>query len=238
MANAAIVTGGAGGIGTAICARLASSGYVVLAGDITGGVEQREGPPGPAGPGDVVPWPMDVTSEESVDQAVAEGARLGLITAVVNCAGIVRDTPATTMPPEKFLPMFDVNVHGAARVVRAVLPHLDEGSSIVQIGSVAGAIGRYPRISMYSATKAGLEALTRVLACELAPRGIRVNCVAPGFILAPFSPDWEEISGGNEALARLVPLGRLGTADEIAEVVEFLVSTRASYITGTTVRVD
>jgi 3-oxoacyl-[acyl-carrier protein] reductase len=237
MAEVAIVTGGTGGIGTAICARLASSGYVVLAGDIAG-VERRDGPPGLAGPGEVVPWPMDVTSDESVGQAVAAAVTLGSIGAVVNCAGIVRDTPADTMPPEKFLPMFDVNVHGAARVVHASLPYLLEGSSIVQIGSIAGAIGRYPRISMYSATKAGLEGFTRVLACELASRGIRVNCVAPGFIVAPFSPDWEEISGGNEALAKLVPLGRLGTADEIAEVVEFLVSPRASYITGTTVRVD
>ena len=134
--------------------------------------------------------------------------------------------------------MFQVNVFGAARVVKAVVPRLATGASIVQIGSIAGAIGRYPRISMYSATKSGLEGFTRVMACELAPEGIRVNCVAPGFILAPFSPDWEDISGGNEALAKLVPLGRLGTGEEIAEVVEFLLSPRSSYVTGATIRVD
>jgi 3-oxoacyl-[acyl-carrier protein] reductase len=237
MVNVAIVTGGTGGIGSAICARLASSGYAVVAGDVTA-LPEGESPARRAEAGEVIPVWMDVTSEESVAAAVEAAAGLGVITGVVNCAGIVRDTPAATMPAEKYVPMFDVNVYGAARVVSATIDHLGDGASIVQIGSIAGAIGRYPRISMYSATKAGLEGFTRVLACELAPRGIRVNCVAPGFILAPFSPDWEEISGGNEALAALVPLGRLGTAEEIAEVVDFLLSDRASYITGTTIRVD
>jgi 3-oxoacyl-[acyl-carrier protein] reductase len=237
MANVAIVTGGTGGIGSAISTRLASSGYAVAAGDVAD-VPEEVRSPGQVEAGEVVRLRMDVTSIESVDEAVQAAASMGTITGVVNCAGIVRDTPAETMPTEKYLPMFDVNVYGAARVVQATLQHLAEGASIVQIGSIAGAVGRYPRISMYSATKAGLEGLTRVLACELAPRGIRVNCIAPGFILAPFSPDWEEISGGNEALAAQVPLGRLGRAEEIAEVVEFLLSDRASYITGATIRVD
>ena len=237
MTNVAIVTGGTGAIGRAICNRLAASSYAVLSGDVAD-VSAGNDPRGPVDPGAVVDYPMDVTSEESVATAVDVAAAMGTITGVVNCAGIVRDTPAGTMPEDKFLPMFQVNVFGAARVVKAVVPRLATGASIVQIGSIAGAIGRYPRISMYSATKSGLEGFTRVMACELAPQGIRVNCVAPGFIVAPFSPDWEDISGGNEALAKLVPLGRLGTGEEIAEVVEFLLSPRSSYVTGATIRVD
>jgi 3-oxoacyl-[acyl-carrier protein] reductase len=235
VTDVALVTGGTGGIGGAICARLAKEGWAVMAGDAA--VSTRE-EPAPVGPGTVLSHPMDVTDAQSVERAVAAAAKSGRLHGVVNCAGIVRDTPAGTMPEEQMNAMWQVNVAGMGRVCRAALPHLSDGASIVNIGSIAGSLGRFPRISMYSATKAGVEALTRVLACEVASRGIRVNAVAPGFIRAPFSPDWKDISGGEEALARHVPLGRLGEAAEVAEAVEFLMSPRASYMTGSVIRVD
>jgi 3-oxoacyl-[acyl-carrier protein] reductase len=235
LTDVALVTGGTGGIGRAICSRLAKEGWAVMAGDVavTSAEEPRE-----VGPGTVVDYPMDVTDGESVDRAVAAAVRMGRLHGVVNCAGIVRDTPAESMPEDKMNAMWEVNVAGMGRVSRTALPHLGQYASIVNIGSIAGSIGRFPRISMYSATKAGVEGFTRVLACEVASRGIRVNAVAPGFIRAPFSPDWEEISGGEESLASHVPLGRLGEAEEVAEVVEFLMSPRASYVTGSVIRVD
>jgi len=91
---------------------------------------------------------------------------------------------------------------------------------------------------MYSASKAGLEGLTRVLACELAGRQIRVNAVAPGYIRVPMAPSWASMSGGEEVLTGQVPLGRLGEVGEVADVVEYLLSERSSYVTGSVIRVD
>lgn len=234
MPDVALVTGGTGGIGRAICERLARTGYVVIAGD----VDVRSETTGTAGPGSVVDTPMDVTSRDSVDAVIATAIRLGRLQAIVNCAGILRDTPTSTMPMANADAMWRVNVEGMAEVCRGALPHLPMGAAVVNIGSIAGSVGRFERIAMYSATKAGVEGFTRVLACEFASRGIRVNAVAPGFIRTAMSPDWQAISGGEGALAKHVPLGRLGEPAEVAEVVEFLLSERASYITGAVIRVD
>src|SRR2546430_16361212 len=126
MADVALVTGGIGGIGRAIDARLTQEGYIVVAGDV--GVASGASPPGAVQPGTVVELNMDVTSPESVDAAVAAAAGLGRLRAVVNCAGIVREAFAATMDDERAAAIWDVNVAGAARVCRAALPHLEAGA--------------------------------------------------------------------------------------------------------------
>jgi 3-oxoacyl-[acyl-carrier protein] reductase len=232
VSGIALVTGGAGGICQATAKRLVQSGYTVLAGDLA--AADLAGAEGPS----IHATELDVTSPESVAAYVAKGAELGEIRAVVNCAGIVRFTPMDDFDNVEASRVWEVNVAGAARVTSAAVPHMREGAAVVNLGSITGGIGRLTGASMYGASKAGVEAMTRYIACELAPRGIRVNSVAPGYIAVPMTPSMQAISGGDDEVVKQVPLGRLGEPEEMAEVIEFLLSDRASYITGVTLYAD
>jgi NAD(P)-dependent dehydrogenase (short-subunit alcohol dehydrogenase family) len=229
----ALVTGGAGGIGQAINERLVHAGWHVLAGDLPHALPED----GPGGDG-VDYAPLDVSDRDSVRVFAERAQRLGPVGALVNCAGLVRFTPADGFDDADASVVWEVNVAGAARACEAVNGHMTEGSAIVNISSLTGWIGRLQGASLYGASKAGLAAYTRYLACELAPRQIRVNAVAPGYIDVPMSDSMRAVSGGPEALIGQVPLGRLGEPAEVAEVVEFLLSDRASYVTGATLLVD
>ena len=235
MTEVAIVTGGAGGIGQAINKRLVREGYVVFAGDLAGALSTDD--PSTAD-GSVVAVEMDVTDQASVGRAVGAAAAAGTLRGVVNCAGIVRFTPVDELDDDALRMVWDVSVAGMGRVNHAAAPHLGPGSAVVNIASLTGLIGRLTGASMYGASKAGVMAYTRYLACELAPRGVRVNCLAPGYIAVPMSASMRAVSGGEEAIVPTVPLGRLGTVDEMADLVEFLLSDRASYVTGATLVAD
>jgi len=229
---AVLVTGGAGGIGMAICRRVVEGGSTAIAADLPEAIAAVAAEPG------ISFVEMDVADRASVDAAVAQAAALGPLGGLVNCAGILRDAFLGRVSDDMMRAMFEVNLAGMHRVTDATVPHLPDGSAIVNIGSLTGQMGRFVGGSMYGATKAGVEGYTRYLAVELAPRGIRVNNVAPGVIDLPMSASMFAISGGAEASAKHVPLGRLGTAEEVAEVVEFLLSPRASYVTAQTILVD
>jgi len=218
VTDVAFVTGAAGGIGQAICASLTRAGFTVYGGDMSVTAERADGA--------VVLAPLDIRS-----------AKLGSISAVVNCAGIVRHTPLDDLSEADVASVWDVNVAGTARVCRAAVPHMPDGSAIVNIGSVTARSGRLRGASAYGASKAGVEALTRYLALELAPR-IRVNAVVPGYINVPMSPSMRAVSGGEEELSAMVALGRLGETSEVADAVEYLLSPRSSYITGSSLLVD
>ena len=237
MKRKVIVTGGAGVIGLAICRRLAVGGYDPVAADLKDAVEAIDrAEPGLAGLETVV---MDVSDRYSIDEAVAQvlppGERLA---GLVNCAGVLRDSFLGELDEAKLELMFQVNVAGLARVTDRCAPLLAEGSAIVNVGSLTGHFGRFTGASVYGATKAGIAAYTRYLADELAPRGIRVNNVAPGVIRAPMSPSMARVSGGEEVAASYAMLKRIGEPHEVAEAVEFLLSERASFITAQTLLVD
>lgn len=233
MTRRAVVTGGEGGIGRAIVARLVAAGYHVVSADVAVAI----GGPDPARP-NVTRQPLDVTSPQSVSTAATAIGAIGPINALVNCAGILR-----TFAPDRFddataRHLFDVNILGPARVISGFLPHLVDGGAIVNISSIAPRLNDQPATALYAATKAGLEAYTRHTAHGLGSRKIRVTGVAPGIIDVDMTEAMRRVAYAEGSPLERCPAGRLGTADEIAECVEFLLSDRASYINGTTLIAD
>ena len=233
MTDVAVVTGGAGGIGSAIVGRLARrKETVVVAADVPGALERAR----PGRDPSVVRHPVDVTSSASVDALFAYAATHGRLAAVVNCAGVLYDERIDDLSDESIDRTLAVNLAGALRVLRAAAPQLSAGAAVVNISSLSAVSGGVPGVSVYGASKAGLESLTRAAAIEWGPRGVRVNAVVPGIIRAPMSGPLR--ATGEDELARRTPLRRLGEPEDVADAVEFLLSQRASFITGAVVPVD
>jgi len=242
--NVALVTGGTGGIGGEINKRLVAAGYIVVAADMNVPPEEsgRQASNQPKG---VSLFRMDVRDAKSVDACIDFCVSLGHLKVVVNCAGLLRHGLVEDITDDALNTVWDVNIAGAARVCRAASPHLTDGASIINISSVTAKIGRMRGGAMYGSSKAALEAFTRYLAIELAPRGIRVNAIAPGFIaVLPMSASMRFIAHADndqDALAWCIeqtPMARPGRADEIAGPVLFLASDDASFITGHVLMVD
>jgi 3-oxoacyl-[acyl-carrier protein] reductase len=235
--NIAFVTGGQGGIGRAINKCLVADGFIVVSADIVVDAAQ-DGQLDKTQPGQVYMKGLDVTAADSVASAIAFAVGLGELRAVVNCAGILRASPIDNIRESETKLMVDINLFGTARVTSAAAPHLGEGAAIVNISSVSCRIPEIGYMSLYGASKAAIESYTRNTAKDLGVRGVRVNSIAPGFIDVDMSDDMRRLYEDPQSPTRRLALKRLGTAEEVAEVVAFLLSEKASYITGTNLLVD
>jgi 3-oxoacyl-[acyl-carrier protein] reductase len=227
MSAIALVTGGNRGIGLAIAHSLQAAGHDVV-------VTYRSGTP----PIDFRSVQMDVTSTESVEAAFTSiEEQWGLPEIIVANAGMTKDGLVMRMSDEDFESVINTNLTGAFRVARRAtkgLLKLKRGR-LIFVGSVVGSVGSAGQVN-YSSSKAGLVGMARSFARELGSRGITANVIAPGFVETDMTATLDEKRRGE--IAGSVPLGRFCTAEEIADVVTFIASPRASYISGALIPVD
>ena len=231
----AIVTGGSRGIGEAIACKLASMGAdiaVIYAGNqqaaenVCGKLSREYGVKAKA-------YCCDVSGFEATKETVAKiKTDFGNVHILVNNAGITRDGLAAMMKEEDFDAVLNTNLKGAFHMIRhtAGLFLRNREGCIINITSVAGLMGNAGQ-SNYCASKAGLVGLTKSIAKELAPKGIRCNAIAPGFIKTDMTDDQKE-----NPLLSMIPLGRMGEAEDVAEAAAYLAT--AKYVTGEVLRVD
>lgn len=235
----ALVTGASRGIGRAIALALAKEGYAVAV-NYAGSREAAEAVRDEitAAGGQAFILQGDVSSAEDVDRifkTVKE--EFGFLDVLVNNAGITRDSLLVRMKENQWDEVIDTDLKSNFLTVKAAgaMMMRRKKGAIINIASVSGIIGNMGQLN-YSAAKAGVIGLTKAAARELAPRGIRVNAVAPGFIVTDMTdkiPD--DLKDG---MLRSIPLGRFGGAEEVARAVAFLASDKASYITGQVLKVD
>jgi 3-oxoacyl-[acyl-carrier protein] reductase len=232
----ALVTGASRGIGRAIASILAARGYTVIGTATTdagaAAINEALAPHGGRGVA------LNVNDAPAVDAAIDAIVKTdGGLQVLVNNAGITRDTLAMRMKDEDWDAVLDTNLKAVFRLSRAVMRTMmkQRYGRIVNITSVVGASGNAGQAN-YAAAKAGVAGMTRALARELGSRNITVNCIAPGFIATDMTDGLPEAQ--KAALLQQIPLGRLGTPEEIAHAVAFLASPEAGYITGAELHVN
>ena len=227
----AIVTGGAQGIGAATASLLRSEGALVEVWDAAAGHPETGKDEG------LTSHRVDVSDSSKVEDALEElVSRLGVPDILINNAGIIADDFASELSVEDWERVLKVNLSGTFIPCRALIPHLRErGSGVITNTSSISALGNRGQAN-YAASKAGVIGLSRTLSQELAGDGIRVNCVAPGAIeTSMFDEVPEKVK---EKFLQRIPLGRLGTPEDVARLHLFLASDEASYMTGQTVFCD
>lgn len=211
--RAVLITGGASGLGAAAAARLRAEGVRVTTLDLTGGADVH----------------ADVTDAAAIERIVADR---GPFDVLVNSAGIVGPGIALVdTTPEQWRQVLEVNVIGTVNTIRACVPGMVERGwgRIVNLASMAGKDGN-PNLSIYSASKAAVIGLTKSLGKELARSGVCVNAIAPAVIATPMNADTDPAVLAH--ITSLIPMGRVGEPEEVAELIAFLASDRVSFSTG------
>ena len=232
----ALVTGASGGVGQAIAKRLAADGFEVwlhFSANREGADSALSEILEAGGSGRLVQF--DVRSMEAIDDVLVPLlSKEGPVDVLVNNAGVSSDGYMMMLPDDKWDQVVDVNLNGFFRVTRACLKGMVQkrGGRVINIGSLSGEVGNIGQVA-YAASKAGLNGATRALAKEMARWNILVNTVSPGPLEVGMASEIED-----EKLKEVIPLGRLGRAEEVAGVVSFLCSEDATYITGQVLQVN
>lgn len=235
----ALITGGNSGIGLATAQLFVAEGaQVVITGRRQDALDQAVRDLGPA----ALAVRADLTEPGAAEAAVeAAIARFGRLDIVFANAGIAGASPVGGTTAQAFDAVLHTNLTGVFLTVQAAVPHLQPGSAIVLNGSVHAVLG-IPGASAYAASKAGVRAMTRVLASELAPKGIRVNVVVPGATRTPIwnsrAPTPQAMEALEAGMSRAIPLGHLGEAEDIARAVLYLASDDARHVTAAELVVD
>lgn len=235
----ALVTGGARGIGLACATGLSRAGAAVV---ITDRLD-REGAAAAqaiaAGGGKAAFVAADLSRTPEIARLIEEAGRaFGRLDILVNNAGIISEVPSEALTEEQWDRLMSVNLKAVFFVSQAVLPWMvrQGGGAIVSLSSLAARVGGIVTAPDYATSKAGVIGLTRTLARQYGPKGIRVNAVAPGPIMTEMTRHWSE-DVRREFIAR-IPLRRLGTAEDVASVVLFLAGPESGYITGATIDIN
>ena len=229
-----VVTGASSGIGAAIAKAMSEAGARVV---LTGRDEERlRAVARELGEHQVVA--ADLAEDEAPGRIVSEAVgAFGALNVVVHSAGIFWPKPFAEAPLTDFDAQFRVNVRAPYALTQAVLPHLQPDGAVIFISSIAGRVG-FPSSTAYCGTKGAVELMTKSLAMELAPAGVRVNAIAPGNIHTPMNASFFESDDYERSMIERTPFGRVGVVEDIAPVAVFLASDAAPYIHGESILVD
>ena len=233
MQRVALVTGGSRGIGRAIVRRLAEDGFAVAINYVQNKEAAESLKDELRGLGYAAEvFCADVSDWEQVQRMADEiSATLGSVSVLINNAGIAQQKLFTDITPSEWSRMMSVHIDGAYHTCRAFLPFMirNRNGCIVNVSSMWGQVGASCEVH-YSTAKAALIGMTKALAKEVGPSGVRVNCVAPGVIATDMMADFDDDTV--RGLTEETPLGRLGTPEDVAQAIAFLVSDEASFVTG------
>ncbi|UCD70825.1 MAG: 3-oxoacyl-ACP reductase FabG [Syntrophobacterales bacterium] len=237
----AIVTGGARDIGRAISLKLGSSGAHIVVNYNESHLQAQEVADEIQAIGSrALAVKADVSKWDEVQALMGEAKRAfgdGIDILVNNAGGLVQRSPVHEMDESLWNKVIDINLKGVYLMCRAAIPTMRPGGAIVNVGSLAARNGGAPGAVHYAAAKGGVLSMTRGLAKELAPRGIRVNCVEPGIIATKFHDVFTRPEV-RKNLPGMIPLGREGGANEVADLVAVLVGSTSSYITGEAIQIN